>query len=53
MHLDLNQLQVESFQTLEPIAEPIAPADTIYAPCPYPETRDHPCTRQLTCVGCA
>ena len=53
MHLDLNSLDVQSFTTsgspgdsdtvvAEPVTEPIDP-----------ETRFHPCTRQLTCVGCA
>ena len=51
MILDLNQLQVESFQTLEPIFEPHVPAQT-GASCPDPDTRDRPCTRQLTCVDC-
>jgi hypothetical protein len=54
MRLDLNSLDVQSFMTdpfieaetdtvvREPVTEPIDP-----------ETRFHPCTRQLTCVGCA
>ncbi len=54
MHLDLNALDVQSFATSDSpdetdtvIAEPVVtePID--------PETRFHPCTRQLTCVGCA
>jgi hypothetical protein len=56
MRLDLNGLQVESFDTAEPIgdeevAEPVK--DTIYYPCPLPDTYFRPCTNQLTCVGCA
>ncbi|HEX6369152.1 MAG TPA: hypothetical protein VF006_09475 [Longimicrobium sp.] len=53
MYLDLNALQVESFDTAEPIAEPVK--DTIYAPCPVRETIFYPCTQahQSTCVGCA
>lgn len=53
MYLDLNSLDVQSFETSpvpddsdtaieQPVTEPIDP-----------ETRFHPCTRQLTCVGCA
>jgi hypothetical protein len=57
MRLDLNGLQVESFEPAEPIdddvAEPVK--DTVYAPCPVRETIFYPCTQahQLTCVGCA
>lgn len=60
MRLDLNSLDVQSF-TIDfsateadtviegPITEPV-----VTHPLPIdPETRFHPCTRQLTCVGCA
>lgn len=35
--------------------DPACQKDTIYAPCPAPETRFFPCTQahQQTCVGCA
>lgn len=52
MRLDLNSLDVQSFNTdptqtdTDTVIE--APAEPI-----DPETRFHPCTRQLTCVGCA
>lgn len=51
MRLDPFALDVQSFETTPPpedeevIALPTEPID--------PETRFHPCTRQLTCVGCA
>jgi hypothetical protein len=52
MYLDLNSLDVQSFETSSvpddsdtAIEAPTEPID--------PETRFHPCTRQLTCVGCA
>jgi hypothetical protein len=56
MRLDPNDLQVETFPTAEAIgeeeiAEPVK--DTIYYPCPLPDTYFAPCTNQLTCVGCA
>ena len=55
MRLDLSNLQVESFPTAaaigEEVAEPVK--DTIYYPCPLPDTYFAPCTNQLTCVGCA
>lgn len=59
--LDLNALDVQSFATdpfptretdtvIEGPDEPVVVTD----PLPIdPETRFHPCTRQLTCVGCA
>jgi hypothetical protein len=54
MRLDPNGLQVESFDTAEPIGEVAEPVkDTIYYPCPLPDTYFAPCTNQLTCVGCA
>lgn len=59
MRLDLNSLDVQSFATdpfssdsdtvIEgPVEEPVVVTEPI-----DPETRFHPCTRQLTCVGCA
>lgn len=49
MRLDPFSLEVQSFETDpsvdEEVAQPTEPID--------PETRFHPCTRQLTCVGCA
>lgn len=57
MRLDPSNLQVESFLTAtaigddDAIAEPVK--DTIYYPCPLPDTYFAPCTNQLTCVGCA
>lgn len=49
MRLDPFSLEVQSFETESPeeeeVAQPTEPID--------PETRFHPCTRQLTCVGCA
>jgi hypothetical protein len=58
MRLDPNGIQVESFETAEPIGDIAAPApapvkETIYYPCPLPDTYFAPCTNQLTCVGCA
>jgi hypothetical protein len=56
MRLDLTNLQVESFATDAFIGddEVAAPArETIYYPCPLPDTYFAPCTNQLTCVGCA
>jgi hypothetical protein len=55
MRLDPIDLQVESFETAEPVGDVAAPApkDTIYYPCPLPDTYFAPCTNQLTCVGCA
>jgi hypothetical protein len=56
MYLDLNALQVESFDTAEPIGDDAEPVkDTVYAPCPVRETIFYPCTQahQTTCVGCA
>ena len=57
MRLDPSNLQVESFLTAaaigedDEVAEPVK--DTIYYPCPLPDTYFAPCTNQLTCVGCA
>jgi hypothetical protein len=50
MRLDPLALDVQSFEAEPPSEEdavglPTGPID--------PETRFHPCTRQLTCVGCA
>jgi hypothetical protein len=33
--------------------DPACQKDTIYYPCPLPDTYFAPCTNQLTCVGCA
>jgi hypothetical protein len=34
--------------------DPACQKDTIYYPCPLPDTYFHPCTRNFTpCVGCA
>ena len=35
--------------------DPACQEDTVYSPCPVPETRFYPCTQahQQTCVGCA
>lgn len=54
MRLSLSSLDVQSF-----MVDPFAGTDTdivIEEPATEPidpETRFHPCTRQLTCVGCA
>lgn len=49
MRLDPFALDVQSFETEPPLEEDVAlPTDPI-----DPETRFYPCTRQLTCVGCA
>lgn len=53
MRLDPTNLQVESFEIAEPGVAAPAPKDTIYYPCPLPDTYFAPCTNQLTCVGCA
>lgn len=54
MRLDLNGLHVESFDTAEPIGDVAEPVrETIFHPCPLPDTYFAPCTNQLTCVGCA
>ena len=55
MRLDLNSLDVQSFAT-DPFTD--AESDTaveepVVTEPIDPETRFHPCTRQLTCVGCA
>ena len=53
MRLDPTNLQVESFTPVgdDEIAAPVK--ETIYYPCPLPDTYFAPCTNQLTCVGCA
>ena len=33
--------------------DPACQNDTVYYPCPLPDTYFSPCTQQLTCVGCA
>ena len=54
MYLNLDSLDVQSFTT-----DPFSDGETdtvIEAPVTEPidpETRFHPCTKQLTCVGCA
>jgi hypothetical protein len=51
MRLDPFALEVQSFETNPAFEEDVAlPTEPIPID---PETRFHPCTRQLTCVGCA
>ena len=60
MRLDISGLQVESFaiasegDVSEPIPDTGQEKDTIYYPCPLPDTYFAPCTRNPTpCVNCA